>query len=238
MKKALSVSTLVFSSLFLVACSTQPAAPVVKEDTTPKNTITLSKTKVSSNEDVSLTYATSGLTDKAWIGVIPSSTVHGNEATNDQYDVAYKYLSGSSAGTMTFTAPAQPGSYDFRLSDAGKELTSATFTVEAAAGADTKPGITLEKTTYAPGEAIKGEFKAPSTLDKNAWIGVIPSATTHGSEAENDKYDVSYQYMNGQIQGKIEMNAPTTAGSYDLRMNEGDSMKDAKELTTMTFTVK
>jgi hypothetical protein len=69
----------------------------------------------------------------AWIGLIPSKVPHGDEATNDANDIAYKYISGRSSGVMEFRAPAQPGSYDFRLNESdsgGKELTSVSFTVK------------------------------------------------------------------------------------------------------------
>jgi hypothetical protein len=57
---------------------------------------------------------------------------HGSEATNDQHDVEYRYLSGNTSGTLSFSAPEQPGSYDIRLHDTdggGTEIASVTFTV-------------------------------------------------------------------------------------------------------------
>jgi len=69
----------------------------------------------------------------AWIGLIPSHVPHGSESTNDDNDLAYHYVSSRASGTMEFTAPDKPGSYDFRLNDTdsdGKELTYITFTVK------------------------------------------------------------------------------------------------------------
>jgi von Willebrand factor type A domain len=73
------------------------------------------------------------LPKNAWVGLIPSNVPHGDEATNDANDMAYKYLSGRVSGVMEFRAPAKPGSYDFRLNESdsgGKELVSVTFTVK------------------------------------------------------------------------------------------------------------
>lgn len=68
----------------------------------------------------------------AWIGIIPSGIPHGSETTNDQHDIAYKYIEGMTSGTFYFTAPNSPGSYDIRMNDnnsGGNEVTSVTFTV-------------------------------------------------------------------------------------------------------------
>jgi hypothetical protein len=68
----------------------------------------------------------------AWIGIIPSGIPHGSETTNDQHDIAYKYIEGMTSGTFYFTAPNTPGSYDIRMNDnnsGGNEVTSVTFSV-------------------------------------------------------------------------------------------------------------
>jgi hypothetical protein len=91
------------------------------------------KTVVQKGETISVTFQTpSKLEPNAWIGIIPSDVPHGSEDRNDQFDVAYQYLKGRQSGTLQFTAPTKPGSYDFRLNDTdnnGNELASVTFTV-------------------------------------------------------------------------------------------------------------
>lgn len=70
--------------------------------------------------------------ETAWVGVIPSDVPHGDEATNDQYDVAYQYMGKYLAGTMIFKAPTEPGLYDLRLNstdDQGVELAFVSFMV-------------------------------------------------------------------------------------------------------------
>jgi len=78
--------------------------------------------------------AAPGFPDNAWVGIIPSSVPHGSELTNDAHDIAYRYLNGDTSGTLTFTAPEQPGSYDLRMHDTdsgddGVEVASVSFTV-------------------------------------------------------------------------------------------------------------
>lgn len=98
-----------------------------------------------------------------------------------------------------------------------------------------EPLITLEKTTFAPGEEIRVTFKAP-VYDESAWIGIIPSNVPHGSESTNDQYDLDYQYLDGQTSGVMLFIAPGQVGSYDFRMNDNDG--DGKEVTSVTCNVE
>jgi len=69
----------------------------------------------------------------AWIGIIPSDVKHGDETENDRHDVAYRYLSGKSSGTITLNAPTKPGKYDLRMHNTdnnGKEVKYISFTVK------------------------------------------------------------------------------------------------------------
>lgn len=69
----------------------------------------------------------------AWVGIIPSNVPHGQESVNDQYDLSYKYLERRTSGTLTFTAPTNPGNYDFRMHDTdnnGREAASISFMVK------------------------------------------------------------------------------------------------------------
>jgi hypothetical protein len=46
------------------------------------------------------------------------------------YDISYQDLRGRTSGELVFTAPAQTGSYDFRMHENGKEITSTSFIVQ------------------------------------------------------------------------------------------------------------
>ena len=61
-----------------------------------------------------------------------SSPINGSEATNDEHDLDHDYLDGQISGVLSFMAPFQPGSYDFRLHETdndGQEVASVTFQV-------------------------------------------------------------------------------------------------------------
>lgn len=98
--------------------------------------------------------------------------------------------------------------------------------------------ITLPKTTYAPGEALEATFMSTEELDAYAWIGVIPAETPHGREKENDAADVAYMYLEKKTSGIVELNAPTTPGRYDLRLNSSDNEDGVELATSPAFTVQ
>lgn len=200
--------------------------------------LTIPKRGYAPGEAITATFtAPPGLPTNAWVGVIPGNIPHGNEATNDQHDVSYKYLDGKTYGTLSFTAPTTPGNYDLRMNSSdnnGVELTYVSFTVSGGA-APSSASLGLSKYSFARGESIAVTFTAPSGLASNAWIGIIPSWVAHGSEATNDQYDLTYQYLQGMTSGTFYFSAPDAAGTYDFRMHNTDN--DGIELTYVTFTV-
>src|SRR3972149_7066205 len=96
--------------------------------------------------------------------------------------------------------------------------------------------FTLSKAEFKVGETIHFTFHAPAGLKDNAWIGLIPSEVKHGSEAENDKYDLTYQYLSGKTKGMMMFTGPDKPGKYDLRLNSTD--ENGKELGFISFEVK
>jgi hypothetical protein len=103
---------------------------------------------------------------------------------------------------------------------------------------ESKYKIELQRTNYAPGEKIVATFTADPTWGTSAWIGVIPSDTKHGTEADNDAADVAYKYLDGKASGSVEFNAPTQKGRYDLRMMNGDDATKSIEVFSVGFEVK
>ena len=76
--------------------------------------------------------ASAGYAIDAWIGIVPSDVPHGDEAVNDENDIAYQHLGGRVLGEMEFTAPEEPGDYDLRMNDTdfnGKEVAYVSFKV-------------------------------------------------------------------------------------------------------------
>ena len=197
--------------------------------------LSLPKTSYQTGEKITVSFNIPVKLDKsAWVGIVPSDIPHGSEERNDENDLAYHHLNGVQKGTLDFVAPVKPGSYDLRLNDSdseGNELASVTFTVTGASAS-----VSLNKTTYAPGERMWITFKTSVAFASNAWIGIIPSDVPHGSEEVNDENDINYVYIEGATDGIKEMEAPTEAGSYDIRFNDTDD--NGKEIASVSFTVR
>lgn len=202
-----------------------------------KPTLTLEKTEFAPGEEIAVSFtAPASCGEKGWVGIIPSSVAHGDEEVNDQHDVSYQYINRQTSGVMEFKSPGQPGAYDFRMHDTddrGKEVASLSFQVELVTeGAQ----LTLEKTSYVPEEEIRLAFTAPGVWGSTAWIGIIPSDVPHGSEDENDRHDIAYQYLSKRTQGLITFKAPDRPGKYDFRMHDTDN--GGNEITFISFIVE
>ncbi len=199
--------------------------------------LTLEKSVYAPGESISVTFtAPASFANNAWVGIIPSHVMHGSESENDKHDLTYQYLSQRTSGVLTFGAPSAPGNYDFRMHDTdngGKEVTSVSFTVQG--GVSHAASLQLSKSVYAPGESISVTFTAPASFANNAWVGIIPSHVMHGSESENDKHDLTYQYLSQRTSGVLTFGAPSAPGNYDFRMHDTDN--GGKEVTSVSFTV-
>ena len=218
-------------TLLISACSAPP----------PAGKIILTKTEYNPGEEIKLNFTAEGtFGEKPWIGIIPSSVTHGNEEENDANDLAYQYFDGLAEGEMVFSAPEEPGSYDFRMNSAdgaGVEVTSVTFKVIAPPPPPKSEALLLlNKTEFEAGEEIVVSFSAPEEFEDNAWIGIIPSDTPHGSEATNDGVDLAYQYLKKRTNGELKFTAPSEPGSYDIRMHDKDN--DGNEVASKSFVVK
>ncbi|MDD5285652.1 MAG: hypothetical protein PHD54_07315 [Desulfuromonadaceae bacterium] len=217
--------------------------------------LSVDKTSVGPGESVTVVFSVNPpLPSNAWIGIIPSHLPHGSESTNDQNDLAYQYLQGRTMGSMTFTAPTKPGTYDLRFNntdDNGVELAFVSFAVRGergptqsfedrktaplvVSGSKGEATLSLEKREFSQGEKIRLFFTAPAHYAENAWIGIIPAHISHGSEAVNDQHDITYQYIQKRSSGEMTFTAPQP-GRWDFRLNDTDN--NGREITYVTFTV-
>jgi hypothetical protein len=200
----------------------------------------LDKTSFAQGETIRVQFTASGnWARNAWIGIIPSHIPHGSESVNDQHDITYQYIEKRTSGVMVFTAPG-PGQWDLRMHDTdsnGREAASVSFTVGAGGSASSggAANLSLEKTSFTRGEAIRVQFTAPGNWARNAWIGIIPSHIPHGSESVNDQHDITYQYIEKRTSGVMVFTAPGP-GQWDLRMHDTDS--NGREVSPVSFSVR
>jgi len=96
--------------------------------------------------------------------------------------------------------------------------------------------MNVDKTNYATNEQIKVTLTINTPLADGAWVGIVPSDTPHGSEEENDEYDVTYAYVGNAQDGVLMMEAPYDAGNYDIRLFSSDD--DGVELDSIFIIVE
>lgn len=224
-----------------------PASPAVSQTATPDSDqmltgaqqadVQLDKESYFPGDEIKVTALATGLSDSAWVGVVPTSAPHGKEVDNDSNKLSYVYTSNE--GPLTLVAPKEPGDYDIRLNDNdddGVEVASRSFKVTADPAPVTQPKILWQSVSVEPGAPLEIDFEAPVSFAEDAWIGIIPSSLAHGSEEEADKQNLGYQHLKGRSRARVILTAPSEAGSYDLRMFDTDSA--GKEVGSVTFEVK
>ncbi len=187
-------------------------------------------------DEMQVTVMGPGLTDSAWVGVIPANIPHGSEEDNDSNDLGYIRTAG---GIVSLVAPREPGDYDARLNDSdeeGKEVASRSFKVTPDPSPVAEPKMLWEPSApILGGSEVVIEFEAPLSFAEDAWIGIVPSATPHGDEDVNDKAQVGYVHLDGRSRGKVKLIVPTEPGDYDVRMYDSDH--EGKEVGAITFEV-
>ncbi len=197
--------------------------------------VTTEKQTYAPHEPVELVYA--GLPGNAqdWISVV-------RETEPENTYGEWFYTGGATEGTRTLPG-FPPGNYEARVYfdwPKGGYIVHARhkFRVEGAVGpgADIKPELKLDVISFAPESTITVRFKAPSTYPPKAWVGIVPSSVPHGSGAENDRFDVAFEYLNGRTSGEIYFVAPTPPGIYDVRMF--DASGNGSEVASVTFAVE
>ena len=192
MKKAgrvLSIAACVMIAASFAACKGGGAKAGLKID----------KTNFLPGEGITVAYtALPEYDSSAWVGIIPSAVPHGSESENDSHDISYQYLQKSTAGTLTFAAPNQPGTYDFRMHNTdsnGVEVATVTFTVAGTVPQQAPVAVAPEATT-APAQAVPiagaKKFKVGDSCMvewKGSWWPAKVISTRDGNSPYKIHYD-------------------------------------------------
>ncbi|MBE2224381.1 MAG: hypothetical protein IAF02_22765 [Anaerolineae bacterium] len=160
----------------------------------------------------------------------------------------------SVANFMPFIAYTHPDGYQFSIIGDDSGLILSLIKVDDGSGqndtgqngetAVTLPttldgSMNVDKTSFGTQEAVVITLVLNEPQAEDAWVGIVPSDTPHGLEADGDAADLTYEYVSNAVDGKITLYAPSEPGSYDVRMYSTDSASaNGVELASVTIVVK
>jgi hypothetical protein len=159
-------------------------------------------------DEIVVTYSGAPGFDSDWIAMF-----NVGEA-NEQYGEWY-YLNGETSGTLTFTAPNEVGSYEFRMFEnwaggGGYNDIAKSNVVRVQLEPVNPATITASPRMVAPGGLIGVTYSGAPGFDSD-WIAIYKAG------AANENYGEWY-YLNGNESGSLTFTAPDEAGSYEFRM--------------------
>lgn len=208
--------------------------------------LTMPDTTVFPRQDLRVAFTASpSYMDDAWVGIFPGDIPPGlreGEAWGNYYTgLGYQYLKGETEGELTFLAPTEEGSYEFRMYERnavnGYEVARLPFSVVIDFAA---ASLKLAKSAYATRESIQVMFMAGWSYLSDAWVGIFPGDAPSGlreGDAWADFYTgLGYQYLHGRTEGVLEFTAPSESGIYELRMYERNA-PNGYEVARVAFTV-
>ena len=166
----------------------------------------------------------SNTTSESWVGIYKT----GHDASDKYID--YQYLKENS-GSLVFSAPKEPGDYEFVLIETGYKAADEAPVKFAVikANADLVT-LKIDQEAYLPAETVKASITLQTTLSDQAWLGIFPAAIPHN---EPRNY-LSYEYIQ-QGRGKpYDLKAPEKPGSYEIRVFD-DAF--GNEITSVAFQV-
>jgi hypothetical protein len=185
---------------------------------TPSLTVSATSVQAGASLTVTLTNGFGGSGD--WLAFASTS------APNNSY-VQYTYVgSGVTTRTWTVTAPATPGTYEFRLFTNNTYTRAATSpSVTVAGGA--APVLSVSATSVAPGASVTMTLTG-GYGGSTDWLALAATS------APNNSY-IKYTYVgNGVTTRTWTVTMPTTPGTYEFRLFLNNTYTLAAKSPTMT----
>jgi hypothetical protein len=191
-------------------------------------TLTPSPTSVQPGGTINVAFsgpAGSSATD--WIGLYAVGAP-------DQPSIAWRYTNGAASGSLTFTAPQQPGQYEFRyfLND-GYSLAARSAPVTVSTTPPPPPPATrtlaANPSTVTVGSSFLAQWTAPSGSNASDWIGLYAVGAP-------DSPSITWHYTGVATTGSLSFMAPNQPGQYELRYFLNDSYNLAVKSGPITVT--
>lgn len=201
---------------------------------------------------VTNSYEVTGLTAESFLQALHTSLTEAGFVYLDNMGTSATEPDFAGFAQMPFATYTHPDGYQFTiiwgettvilgLVKSDSVPTEATG-AEGSAPAQSLPTVldgsmTVDGTEFTVGETFEVMLVINTPLSDSAWVGIVPTETPHGSEAEGDAVDVYYEYVSQAVDGRVTMIAPTVAGTYDVRLYSSDDSGVGLELASTTITV-
>ncbi|HNR57390.1 MAG TPA: hypothetical protein PLJ69_10075 [Methanothrix sp.] len=171
-------------------------------------TISASPSVANPWDEIAVSYSGAPGFDSDWMAI------YRVDSANEEYGEWY-FLNGNKSGTLTFTAPNEVGSYEFRMFEnwaggGGYSDIAKSNVVRVQLEPVNPIAITASPRLVAPGDLIGVTYSGAPGFDSD-WIAIYRAG------AANDSYGEWY-WLNGNMSGSLTFTAPDEAGSYEFRM--------------------
>jgi hypothetical protein len=171
-------------------------------------TISASPSVANPWDEIVVSYSGAPGFDSDWMAIYKAG------APNENYHEWY-YLNGERSGTLTFTAPSEVGSYEFRMFEnwaggGGYNDIAKSNVVRVRLEPVNTVTIIASPRMVAPGGQIDVTYSGAPGFDTD-WIAIYKAG------AANDNYGEWY-YLNGNESGRLTFTAPGEDGAYEFRM--------------------
>jgi hypothetical protein len=216
--------------LFAAALLFSPAA--VDDAAAAGYTLNADPLSVQPGQNITVTWTTPSTNSRDWIAWSKIGD------SNYSFDPSrWRYTFGAPTGSMTITAPATPGSYEFRylVNDGyNSAVHSQTVTVNGTiAPPVTSPvayNLSVSSTSTGAGQNITVSWTSPGGNSKD-WIGWFKSGDA------NTGFDPGrWRYTNGAASGSVTIPAAMVAGSYEFRYLLNDGFTDVARSNPVAVT--
>jgi len=152
-------------------------------------------------ETVSVSFSGGSGIGGSWIGMYKSGSA-------DNAYLTYQYINTQTSGTLQFSMPNAPGTYEFRIfSDSGYNRIGSSSQISVV---EFSPTVTLSSYSVNPNGAISVYYSNASGIG-GSWIGMYKSGSA-------DNAYLTYQYINTNKSGTLNFTAPNAPGTYEFRI--------------------
>jgi hypothetical protein len=123
----------------------------------------------------------------------------------------WQHTNGLASGNLTFTAPQQPGQYEFRyFLNGGYQLAARSLPVTVIAPAQPTRSLTTNPSTVSIGGSFVANWAAPAGSSPTDWIGLFRIGAPNSPS-------IAWRFTGGTTTGGVTFTAPNQPGQYELR---------------------